>query len=427
MYKKTVFDNGIRLITERTPARTASFGIWIDVGSRDEDLDGSGSAHFIEHMLFKGTPSRDAGAIARELDRLGGQANAFTTKEHTCLYGTVLDAQLPQLVALLSDLFLHSLFPEDEIERERMVVLQEIGMSQDAPEDLIHDLFAGVLWAGHPLSRPVLGQPELIASMTKPCLQRFWQQGYLPERVLIAAAGNIDHDELAALLAPLRAWHPIIPSADGPLQTRVEPAHLPPRLLVQPKRLEQAHLLLGGPGFPAHTDARYALALLNTILGGNMSSRLFQEVREKRGLAYSIYSFVDGLSDTGMVGIYAGIGHETVNQVRELIDTVIDDIRSGGITLDELRGAKEFTRAGVILAEESMESRMQRLAKNELTLGRHVPIQEVEAALERVRLDEVTDIAATLFASPFGGVVLGPVRPDTCEPESSLLVSDDDY
>jgi predicted Zn-dependent peptidase len=426
MYKKTVLENGIRLTTERTPSRTASFGIWIDVGSRDEEPEGSGSAHFIEHMLFKGTPSRDAGTIARELDRLGGQANAFTTKEHTCLYGTVLDAQLPQLVALLSDLFLNSLFPDHEIERERLVVLQEIGMSQDTPEDLIHDLFAGVLWAGHPLARTVLGQPELIATMSNPRLQRFLRHGYQPERVLIAAAGNVDHDELTGMLSPLSSWRPVPPSPDSHL-ARMFPSPHPPCILVQPKRLEQAHILLGCPGFPAHTESRYALALLNTILGGNMSSRLFQEVREKRGLAYSIYSFVDGLSDTGMVGIYAGIGHETVNQVRELITDVVADLRAGGITNNELHGAKDFARAGVILAEESMEARMIRLAKNELTLGRHVPMQEIEAALDQVQLHEVTDLAAKLFASQFGGVVLGPVRQDTCEPETSLLVSDDDY
>jgi predicted Zn-dependent peptidase len=426
MYQKTVLDNGISLITERIPSRTVSFGIWINVGSRDEDQEGSGAAHFKEHMLFKGTASRDAGTISRELDRLGGLTNAFTTKEHTCLYGTVLDAQLPQLVALLSDLFLFSLFPEQEIERERLVVLQEIGMAQDTPEDLIHDLFAGVLWGGHPLARPVLGRPEAIATMTSARLKNFSRSSYVPGRVLIAAAGNVEHDSLVGLLTAISSWAPVIASAKPALPAREAPTPLAPRILVQPKRLEQTHLLLGTYGLPANAESRYVLALLNTILGGNMSSRLFQEIREKRGLAYSIYSFADGASDSGAVGIYAGIGHETVNEVKELVTGVLADICAGGVTADELRDAQEFARAGVVLAEESMENRMLRLAKNELTLGRFVPIQEVEEALTGVKLDELTELANALLVKPLSGVVLGPVRPEDCRPEESLLIGEDD-
>ncbi len=425
MYKKTVLDNGISLITERIPSRTVSFGIWISVGSRDEDQEGSGCAHFFEHMLFKGTESRDAGAIARQLDRLGGLSNAFTTKEYTCLYGTVLDSQLPELVDLLSDLFLNSLFPEHEIERERLVVMQEIGMAQDTPEDLIHDLFAEVLWEGHPLARPVLGRPEAIATMTRTRLERFRARGYVPGRVLITAAGNVEHEALAGLLAAMSAWGGSESPADRP-PARLAPSSLPPKVFVQPKRLEQAHLLLGTYGLPAKSESRYALALLNTILGGNMSSRLFQEVREKRGLAYSIYSFVDGASDSGAVGIYAGIGHETVWEVRELIAAVIADLCAGGITADELRGAQDYARAGMILAEESMEARMIRLAKNELTLGRDVPLAEAEAALTRVRREELTDLAQAILAKPLSGVVLGPVRPEDCRPDASLFAGDGD-
>lgn len=425
MYQKTVLHNGICLITERSLSRTVSFGLWINVGSRDEEQDCSGCAHFVEHMLFKGTDRRDAGAIARELDRLGGQANAFTTKEQTCLYGTVLDAQLPQLVALLSDLFLHSLYPDHEIERERLVILQEIGQAQDTPEDLIHDLFAGVLWQGHPLAQPVLGQPEAIATMTRPRLQKFTQRGYTPERLLIAAAGNVDHQALVDLLGEMGLFTSLAQSSASAVR-RQPPPPLPANILVQPKRLEQAHVLLGTYGLPANSESRYALALLNTILGGNMSSRLFQEVREKRGLAYSIYSFADGASDSGSVGIYAGIGQETVREVIDLIDTVLADIRTGGITMEELRGAQDFARAGIYLAEESMEARMMRLAKNELTLGRYVPIEEVETALTKVNLDELTALAADLFAKPLAGVVLGPVRPDDFRPDPSLLADDED-
>jgi len=446
MYQKTVLHNGVSLITERSQSRTVSFGIWIDVGSRDEDQGSCGCAHFVEHMLFKGTASRDAASIARELDRLGGQANAFTSKEYTCLYGTVLDRQLPQLVALLSDLFLFSLYPEHEVERERLVILQEIGMVQDTPEDLIHDLFAGVLWEGHPLGRPVLGQTEGVATMTRTRLQKFMRRGYVPGRVLIAAAGNVDHDELVGMLAPMGAFASVPSAADAGLihhqqglnrtppvkrglnraLVRQLPTPLPAKIIVQPKRLEQAHVLLGTYGLPASSEARYAMALLSTILGGNMSSRLFQEVREKRGLAYSIYSFVDAASDSGAVGIYAGIGNEAVNEVMELISQVIGDICAGGITNDELRRAQDYTRAGVYLAEESMEARMMRLAKNELTLGRYVTIDEVESALSQVGVDELTALAADIFAKPLAGVVLGPVRTTDFRPDPNLVGGEND-
>ena len=423
MYQKTVLHNGISLITERSQSRTISFGIWIDVGSRDEDQASNGCAHFVEHMLFKGTASRDAASIARELDRLGGQINAFTSKEHTCLYGTVLDKQLLQLVAILSDLLLNSLYPEYEVERERSVILQEIGMVQDTPEDLIHDLFAGVLWEGHPLGRQVLGQPEAITTMTRARLQKFLRTGYVPGRILVTAAGNVMHEELARMLAALGAVGSVTETA--PIG-RQAPRPLPAKILVQPKRLEQAHLLLGTYGRPANSQSRYALALLSTILGGNMSSRLFQEVREKRGLAYSIYSFVDASSDSGMVGIYAGIGHGAVNEVMELISVVIADICAGGLTLDEVRGAQDFARAGVYLAEESMEARMMRLAKNELTLGRYVTIEEVEAAVTQVGLEELTALAIDIFATPLSGVVLGPIRADNYDSDSSLVGGEND-
>lgn len=419
MYHKTVLDSGVILVTEQIPSRTVSFGIWMDVGTRDEDAQGSGAAHFLEHMLFKGTTRRDASSIARELDRLGGQSNAFTTKENTCLYGTVLDAQLPSLVAILSELFFDSLFPDHEIERERLVILQELGMSLDTPEDLIHDLFAGVMWEGHPMARPTLGQVETISAMDRDCLQAFRRRGYVPNRVLISAAGNVDHHALAGMLSAMNEWRYAAPLGDE-VPDRIAPLVLPPQITVSPKRLEQAHILLGIPGPPACTDDRYAISLLNTVLGGNMSSRLFQEVREKRGLAYSIYSFVEGASDCGVVGVYAGVNPESTIEVRGVIQDVIADICKNGISVDELRGAQDFVRAGLFLAEESMEARMMRLAKNEWTFGRHIPIEEADAGVCRVVTNEVTDLAVKLFANPLAGVVLGPVRQEDCRPDSSL-------
>ena len=297
-------------------------------------------------------------------------------------------------------------------------------MAQDTPEDLIHDLFAGVLWGGHPLARTVLGQPESVSNMTRQGLHEFFQQGYVPSRVVVAAAGNVDHQALEAMLAPLQSWSPPTQLAPFPAGRRPPPTLLP-RLLVCPKRLEQAHLVLGGYGLPVNSDFRYALALLNIVLGGNMSSRLFQEIREKRGLAYSIYSFADGNIDSGCFGVYAGVGHESVNEVRDLIGAVIADIHAGGITEEELRGAQEFARAGIVLAEESMESRMIRLAKNELTLGRYVSVQEVETALDGVRRQDLMDLVTALFSTPLSGVILGPVRADDCGPDATLLPDDE--
>ncbi|MDP2106351.1 MAG: pitrilysin family protein, partial [Desulfobulbaceae bacterium] len=260
MYQKTVLDSGVILVSERIPSRTVSFGIWIDAGTRDEDEHGSGAAHFLEHMLFKGTGLRDASAIARELDRLGGLSNAFTTKENTCLYGTVLDSQLSSLVTILSELFFDSLLPDHEIERERMVILQEIGMSLDTPEDLIHDLFAGVMWEGHSMSRPVLGRSEVIAAMDRDLLQAFKHRGYRPGRVLVSAAGNVDHHALVGMLSAMNDWRPAsLPGAALP--ARIAPSPQPPKVSIYPKRLEQAHVLLGTPGPPASTESRYVLSL----------------------------------------------------------------------------------------------------------------------------------------------------------------------
>lgn len=425
MYQKTVLDSGVTLVTERIPSRTVSFGIWMDAGARDEDEQSSGAAHFLEHMLFKGTRQRDASAIARELDRLGGLSNAFTTKENTCLYGTVLDSQLSPLVAILSELFFDSLLPDFEIERERLVILQEIGMSLDTPEDLIHDLFAGVIWDGHPMSRPVLGREEAISTMDRDRLQAFRGSRYVPNRVLVSAAGNVDHQALVGMLSAMNSWRP--PSSSGvAISPRTAPSAFCPQVVVHPKRLEQAHILLGTPGPPASTDSRYVLSMLNTILGGNMSSRLFQEIREKRGLAYSIYSFADGASDCGVIGVYAGVNAESAIEVRGLIGGVIADICERGVTPDELRGAQDFVRAGLFLAEESMENRMMRLAKNEWTFGRHISIEEAEAGVCRVVPDEVTELAVSLFDQPLAGIVLGPLRREDCLPDEDLTPGSDD-
>ena len=410
MYQKSILNSGIRVITEKIPSRTVSMGIWVDAGSRDEELDSNGEAHFVEHMLFKGTSGRSSEDIARDLDRLGGMSNAFTSKETTCLYGTVLDSHLPRLIDLLTDLFLNSLFDRHEVERERQVILQEIAMVEDSPEELIHDLFASQVWHGHPLSNSVLGRPKVVGSMNSADLHQFIRDHYTPDRIVIAAAGNVDHDALLELLAGKFSCALPPPAAQpASLWQRKAPRTLPASFKVQTKSLEQAHLLLGGGhGQPADSPERYQQILLNILLGGNMSSRLFQEIREKRGLAYSIYSFIDASSDCGMFGVYAGVGAGSVNQVLDLTNEVLSQLCHTGPTLDELDRARDFARAGMYLAAESMESRMTRLARNEMIFGRCVPIEEVDQALSRVTSADVAGTAA-IFKPPLTVLVLGPV------------------
>lgn len=414
MYQKTLLDNGIAVVTEQLPARTISLGIWVNAGSRDEGPGQSGCAHYVEHMLFKGTAGVRADEIAQEFDRLGGMSNAFTSKEATCLYASILDSQLPQLFNLLADILLHSLFEEQEVERERLVILQEVGMVEDTPEDLIHDLLAALLWGDHSLSRPVLGDPAVIRTMTRKKLLDFVASFYCANRLLIAAAGNIDHQELVALAArAFSAVPPARPAAVLPA-SRLVPVSRPPKVVGYKKKLEQVHLLAGGYGLPTGAPERYALALLNILLGGNMSSRLFQEVREKRGLAYSIYSFVDSLSDSGTIGIYAGVAPESLSEVMDLIQANLQAICKNGITEKELRHACDYARAGMYLAAESMEARMMRLVKNELSFGRYVSMDEVDQALNRVQLDEVLTVADQLFAKPLSAVLLGPISRQLC-------------
>lgn len=414
MYQKTVLDNGIAVVTERLPARTISLGIWVNVGSRDEGPDQSGCAHFVEHMLFKGTKNLQADAIARELDRLGGMSNAFTSKEATCLYASILDSQLSLLFTLFADILLGSLFDRTEVERERMVILQELGMVEDTPDDLIHDLFAALLWGEHPLSRPVLGSPEIVGSMTRKKLVDFVRTFYRADRILVAAAGNIVHEELVELASLALSSIPASPASEEVSVRREVPVPLPSRVVAYRKKLEQAHLVVGSYGLPTCAEERYALALLNILLGGNMSSRLFQEIREKRGLAYSIYSFIDSLSDSGTMGIYAGVAPTSLSEVMDLIQENTQGICVHGITKKELQHACDYARAGMYLAAESMESRMMRLVKNELCFGRYFSIDEIDQALSAVEIEDVLDVAARIFTTPMSGVLLGPVTPELC-------------
>jgi predicted Zn-dependent peptidase len=405
-YQKTVLDNGIRIVTEKIPSRTVSAGIWVDVGARDEQPHNNGSAHFVEHMLFKGTASRTAQEIAQELDTLGGMSNAFTSGETTSYYATVLDDQVERVVGLMGDIFLNSLFDEEEVAREREVVLQEISMVEDTPDDRIHELFTGSLWGEHPLGYTVLGRREVVAAMDSASLREYMRREYTPERIVIAASGNVDHEQFCGLWQ--KQMGALMQSNVG--ARRQPPTPLAPVRKLHKKNLEQAHLVLGTYGLPLVAPERYALYLLHVLLGGNMSSRLFQEVREKEGLAYSIYSYLSSFTDSGYLGVYLGVDPAVVNKAIAVVAREIKALRQSSVSGELLTRAKDYAKAGIFLSAENMESRMTRIARNELTFGRYVSFDEVVAGFDEVRQEDIADLAAQLFSRPLFATVLGPLK-----------------
>lgn len=408
MYQKTVLDNSIRLVTERLPSRLVSIGIWIDVGSRDEDVHNSGYAHFAEHMFFKGTKLRSAQQISKELDLLGGISNAFTSAEHTCYYITVLDDRLPDAVELLADIFLNSVFDPEEIEREKQVVLQEIAMVEDTPDDRVHELFSSLFWQGHGLANPVLGSAEVVAGIDSQSLTEYVRGNYGADRLVISAAGNVDHQTFVDLW---RDRFGRIPSVDTALPHRLppHPGNIGVRKIVN-RPLEQAHMVMGTTGLPVNSADRYKILLLNTILGGNMSSRLFQEIREKRGLAYSIFSYISSNSDCGCIAIYLGVDPKFLSVSIGLIKAELAKLRMEGITNEELADAIEYANSGIYLSAENMEVRMTSLAKNEFSFGRYIPIEELTGEISAVKESGVHELAKQLFASDdLPLCVIGPV------------------
>ena len=395
MFNKTVLPNGIRIVTESKPySKVVSIGVWLDVGSRDEHDLNSGSAHFVEHMLFKGTEKRSAQEIAREFDVLGGAANAFTTRENTCLYATVMNSNLPVLVHLFTDLLTNSVFAEEELERERQVILQEIHMVEDMPEDHVHDLFAALLWGKHPLGKTILGSQEIVAAMNSGKLREYVQKYYTTDRMVIAAAGNVVHDDFVSLWQ--NAFEKFSP-ANGQARARTQPLMLPAKRRVYAKPLEQAHILLGTYGLSVIDADRFGYLLLNVLLGGNMSSRLFQEIREKRGLAYSIYSYVASYSDSGYLAIYLGVDRESVDESLALIFQEVYNMQHNLVAEIELANAKDFVKSGLFLSMENMETIMTRIARNELHFGRYIALEEVLALIDRVSREDILHLSKRIF------------------------------
>ena len=406
MYQKTLLKNGIRVVSENIPSvRSFSAGIWITTGSRDEDSAENGISHFIEHLAFKGTKNRSAHDIAKEIDSVGGILNGFTEREYTCFHAKVLDQHWPLAIELLSDIFLNSVFDPREIERERNVILQEIKMVEDTPDDYIHDLFNEVFWEGHSLGYPIVGRKERVNSFDRETIRRYFDEHYRSNNLVISMAGNIDHDEVVGR----------IEDTFGRLQERMEvgkrnPPEPSPRIGIFPRDLEQVHLCLGTKGIPQTHRMRYSGYVLNTLLGRGMSSYLFQEIREKRGLAYSVYSYRPAYFDVGQLVVYAGTARASLEDVVRLTIKQFDTFRKGRIREDELRRAQEQLKGNLLLSLESSDSWMTRLAQNEMYFGKYIPIEEVIKSIEGVTSSEVIRLAQDLFREDlFCLVVLGPI------------------
>lgn len=408
MYRKLVLDNGVRLVTERLPTlKSVTVGIWVNTGSRDEQPSQSGYSHFIEHMFFKGTRSRSAADISREIDALGGEMNAFTTRETTTFYVKVLDQQLKQAIELLADLFHQSRFDPREIEKEKQVVLEEIRMVQDDPEDLVQELHTGQVLGRHPLGRSILGREETIRNLRRRDLTGYIDAHYDPMQIVIAVAGNFDQAVLEKMVARSfgKTRH-----VDGPAGGSRRPPEVHGGLVTKKKQLEQVHLCLGLKGVAAGHRDRYAAYALNSVLGGSMSSRLFQEVREKRGLVYSIYSFLSGYSDVGTLTVYAATRPKEVDRVVDLVCREIRRIGEKGVGQKELDRAKNQMKGSLMLSLESSHSRMSKLAKDELVYGRRVSLGDMLAHIDRVTTEQVYAVGRQLFALEHLAITgLGPL------------------
>jgi len=414
--RKTRLANGIRILTGEMPhLRSVCMGVWVNVGARDETPAESGLSHFVEHMIFKGTDRRSGYQIAKEFDAIGGQTNAFTGMESTCYHARVMGTHLRTMVDILSDIFLNSVFAPEEVEKERTVIFQEIGMVEDSPDEYIHLLSGRLHWGDNPLGRSILGTRENISGFTSDAISDFFHRFYQPDQIIISAAGDIEHDRfVAAIQEPFESV-----SRAGPPPARTTPM-LRPAVRCEYRDLEQVHLCFGLKGLSLTDPQRYALSLLDTVFGGNMSSRLFQQIRENRGLAYNVYSFASSYFDTGMYGIYAAVGAENALSVSELILEEMDKLRRHPVSHSELKNAKEFTKGNLMLSAESNVNSMVRLAQSEILHGRYVPLEEVVDQIDRVAPEQIHELVKDLFCrDQMTLTLLGPIRDS--DPYQSLL------
>jgi len=414
--KRSVLPGGLRVVTESVPTvRSVSFGLWVGVGSRDERPTQVGTTHYLEHLLFKGTKRRTALDISSAVDSLGGEMNAFTAKEYTCYYARVLDADLPVAVDVVTDMVTSSLLLRHDIESERGVICEEIAMHDDDPGDVVHETIAATVFGETPLGRPILGTVDSIEALSTETVRRYYRRWYRPEHIVVAAAGNVDHASVVRLVRKAFRAAGVDLDGDGaPAAPRIggrRPSY-GPAVHLESRTNEQANLVLGVPGVSRTDDRRFALGVLNAALGGGMSSRLFQEVREKRGLAYSVYSYSSQYADAGLFGVYAGCMPQKVDEVLDLCRTELDSAAQRGISDEELRRGKGQLRGSLVLGLEDTGSRMTRIGKSELVHGELLSVDELLDRIANVTLDEVRAVAADVLGAQPSLAVIGPFEPD---------------
>ncbi|MEH6889921.1 pitrilysin family protein [Bacillus sp. JJ864] len=403
MIKKYTCKNGVRIVMEHIPTvRSVAIGVWIHAGSRNENEKNNGISHFLEHMFFKGTKTRSAREIAESFDSIGGQVNAFTSKEYTCYYAKVLDEHAKYALDILADMFFNSTFVEEELKKEKNVVFEEIKMYEDTPDDIVHDMLTKATYEMHPLAYPILGTEQTLETFTGDTLREYMKNHYTPENVVVSIAGNIDE-----------SFVQIVEQYFGDYEgtTNREQVHSPifhPNKVARKKETEQAHLCLGFKGLQMGDESIYNLIVLNNILGGSMSSRLFQEVREQRGLAYSVFSYHSSYEDTGMLTIYGGTGNQQLDMLYETIQQTLDTLKNTGITEKELLNSKEQLKGNLMLSLESTNSRMSRNGKNELLLKKHRSLDEIIESVNSVTKANVDTLIRNMFTDDFSAALISP-------------------
>jgi predicted Zn-dependent peptidase len=415
---RDVLPNGLRLLTERMPhVRSVSIGVWLARGSRHEPQEQSGIAHFVEHMLFKGTDARSAEDIAQTIDSIGGQMDAFTAKEYASYYIKVLDEHLPLAVDVLSDIVRHPAFTAEDIEREKKVVLEEIKMVEDTPDDLVHELFTENFWVDHPLGRPILGTRETVEALTEDGLRRYFNSAYSAPNIIVAAVGNVAHQQVRDL----------VERYFGTLSSDTEDLHgapprVEPRIIIRNKELEQSHVCLGTSSYQQDHEDRYSSYVLNTVLGGSMSSRLFQNVREKRGLAYAVFSGLSAYRDAGSMTVYAGCANDAIGELIDVVVAELKRIKDEPVPDSELRRAKDHLKGSLMLNLESTSSRMSHLARQEIYFDRQFGLDETLEGVERVTTDDIQRVARDLLKDrALAATVLGAVNGLSIPPERLSL------
>jgi len=407
MEKKTVLPNGVRIVTEEIPhVHSVAIGLWVDTGSKNEHKDVWGISHFIEHMLFKGTKTRTAMQIAQELEDTGGSINAFTDKENTCFYARVLDTHIDKAIDVLTDIYLNSVFDPEEIEREKQVVLEELKMYEDSPDELSYDTLVENVWHGHPLGHKIIGLNETINDFSREKILHYMEDNYTTDRLVITVAGKIKTEEVVEKIQA-RLGH-----LNGKKSVDTEPAILyNTEICSRYKDIEQLHVCLGTKGPAVTDDSRYTFAVIDSILGGGMSSRLFQELREKRGLAYSIGSYELMYKMGGIFGVYAGISPDKLEDVIKYTLQEFDHIKEGKVSEEDISRAKEHLKGSMLLSLEAVKNRMMRLSRNEIYFQRSISSQEIIDSIDKVNFDQITEVAADIFdRKKMSLVVVGPLK-----------------